>query len=221
MAEIDRRRVLKYLLAPTPFIASPSLFSNELVAATRGLFGRTERRVPGLKKFPKWKGALDRYFSEEEKLKGACSTQGKTNCALADWNDFVGSIRGQKIAPSKVLNIVNKHLNKKKYVLDSINWNQKDYWASPGEFERKSGDCEDYGIAKFMTLRALGFDPNSMRVVVVTDMNLKIAHALLAVKMDGDELILDNQIQSVISHKRIRHYKPIYAVNEKSWWLFR
>lgn len=72
-----------------------------------------------------------------------------------------------------------------------------------------------------MSLRALGFDVAQLRIVVLQDLNLKVAHAILAVEIDGQTWILDNQIKRVIEEERIRHYRPVYSVNEQSWWLHR
>ena len=82
----------------------------------------------------------------------------------------------------------------------------------------KFGDCEDYSIAKFMSLRQLGFSNAELRVVAVKDLNLKIGHAVLAVYLDGKALILDNQIRKVVEAKTIRHYVPVFSINEKFWW---
>ena len=57
--------------------------------------------------------------------------------------------------------------------------------------------------------------------MVVRDLNLKIGHAILAAYVDGKIYILDNQIKQVISAKTIRHYRPIYSVNEGGWWLHK
>jgi predicted transglutaminase-like cysteine proteinase len=60
-----------------------------------------------------------------------------------------------------------------------------------------------------------------MRIVVLQDLNLKVTHAVLAVDLDGKTWILDNQIKQVIDAERIRHYRPVYSVNEKGWWLHK
>ena len=88
-------------------------------------------------------------------------------------------------------------------------------------FRMQNGDCEDYAIAKFMALRALGFENPEMRIVVLNDLNLGIAHAILVVYVDGKALVLDNQIRSVVPADSIRHYQPVYSVNEEGWWLHR
>ncbi len=109
-------------------------------------------------------------------------------------------------------------MNQAKYILDIKNWGIKDYWSSPGEFYAKFGDCEDYAIAKYMALKYLGFDPANLRVVAVKDLNLKVGHAILAVYIDKRILILDNQIKIVADSRKIRHYQPVYSINEKFWY---
>ncbi len=188
--------------------------------ATTRLFGRVERKYPGLKKFPKWQGTLDKYFAEQQLVDKPCDRKQFGKCDLQEWAGFIHNLKASQGSEITIVDAVNREMNKRSYILDPVNWNLPDYWASPGEFLRKAGDCEDYGIAKFMTLRALGIAPERMRVVVLQDLNLGVAHAVMALNVPGDVLILDNQTEQVISHSRIRHYKPIYAVNEQSWWLF-
>jgi predicted transglutaminase-like cysteine proteinase len=109
-------------------------------------------------------------------------------------------------------------INKAKYVSDDSNWNQKDYWNSPGEFMARFGDCEDFAIAKFVALEMLGFAQESKRVVAVKDLNLKVGHAILVVFLDGKILVLDNQIPQVIEASKVRHYDPVFSINQKYWW---
>ena len=105
--------------------------------------------------------------------------------------------------------------------MDPVFWNLKDYCATPNQFTHKTGVCEDYAISIYISLLILGFNPDHMRIVVLQDLNLKIPHAVLVVYLDGQPLILDNQIKQVVHASRIRHYKPIYSINQKNWWLHR
>ena len=123
--------------------------------------------------------------------------------------------------PWKQILGVNKFMNRAPYVVDKMNWGVKDYWSTPGQFFAKYGDCEDYAIVKFLSLRALGIPSKSMSIVVVQDLNLKIAHAVLAIYVKGKVLVLDNQIKKVVESKTIRHYRPIFSLNEEGWWLHR
>lgn len=54
------------------------------------------------------------------------------------------------------------------YVSDQENWGVSDYWATPLESLGKSqGDCEDYSIAKYTFLRALGIPNDRLRLTYV------------------------------------------------------
>lgn len=56
---------------------------------------------------------------------------------------------------------------------------------------------------------------------MLQDLNLRIGHAVLVALVDGKAWVLDNQIDRVIEADRIRHYKPYYSLNERSFWLHR
>jgi predicted transglutaminase-like cysteine proteinase len=117
------------------------------------------------------------------------------------------------------IKLVNKYANQKEYILDIENYGIADYWATPKEFLLNSGDCEDYAIIKMLSMKWLGYDLNAMRVVVVQDTNLRVAHAVMAIKNNNDIFILDNQIEEVISHADIFHYVPVYSLNKDNWWM--
>ena len=104
-------------------------------------------------------------------------------------------------------------------MLDLENYGLDDYWASPKQFFHNDGDCEDFAIIKMMSLKQLGFDAAKMRVVVVQDTNQRIAHAVMSIDNGSDILILDNQVQEVMSHRNIFHYVPVFSVNEENWWM--
>ena len=117
-----------------------------------------------------------------------------------------------------LLRYVNAFWNTWPYKEDIANWHKQDYWAIPAEFLKKSGDCEDYSIIKYFTLKELGIPPEKMRIVVVRDTVRNFAHAILAVYLNGDVYILDNLSNTVLSHTRLRQYMPQYSVNEFSRW---
>ncbi|MDE5833216.1 MAG: transglutaminase-like cysteine peptidase [Desulfovibrio sp.] len=116
------------------------------------------------------------------------------------------------------LQVINEFWNKWKYIDDRANWGMADYWAYPAQFLKKSGDCEDYAIVKYFTLKELGFDPHLMRIVVLKNTFTGEGHAVLAVYMNNDVYILDNLSPVVLSHKRIGQYEPQYSVNEFQRW---
>ncbi len=176
------------------------------VAAASPVFGYTETRKKDLKAFPKWTKTLDRYAREK----------GKTRAEFKTWVSFLDGVKGE--TDIRKLNKVNNFHNKTRYIMDPVNWGKKDYWATPKEFFSRNGDCEDYAISKYISLRAIGWPKDKLRILVVKDMNLQFPHAILMVEHDGKWLILDNQITIVADAAKIRHYKPIFSVNEITWW---
>ena len=134
--------------------------------------------------------------------------------------DWISSIMQDK--PYKheldILNSVNSFVNKVKYVKDSERWQKSDYWATPAQFFDKGGDCEDYVIAKFAMLKKIGFSSNNMRLVVLKNMQRNLIHSILVVKLNGKDYVLDNDHKYILTTNEINHYKPIYSINEKSWW---
>jgi predicted transglutaminase-like cysteine proteinase len=183
------------------------------------LFGAHEVRSDDLGLFTKWTAALDRALDERRLVDAPCTETVFNRCHLADWRRVLDSISG--VDRMAQLTAVNHYMNRKRYVLDPRNYGVSDYWAAPGQFLRRDGDCEDYAIAKFMSLKALGFTNDDMRIVVLKDLNLGIAHAILVVYLDGRAMVLDNQIDNVVSADTVHHYRPIYSINERSWWLHR
>ena len=116
------------------------------------------------------------------------------------------------------LRLVNSFWNGWPYKEDPVNWGKQDYWAIPAEFLVKSGDCEDYAIVKYFTLKELGVDPQSMRLVILRDTVRNLSHAVLAVYLNNDVYILDNVSNSMLSHKSLGNYAPQYSVNEFGRW---
>ena len=121
-------------------------------------------------------------------------------------------------SPLETLKVVNSFWNTWPYREDMVNWGKPDYWAIPAQFLKKSGDCEDYAIAKYFTLKELGIPPEDMRIVVLRDTIRNLAHAVLVVYLDGEAYVLDNLSNVVQPHSRLRNYNPQYSVNENGRW---
>ncbi len=187
-----------------------------------GLFGSHETMSRQLIAFKKWNGMLARHRANLKKKPEAKETCRKTpaqKCYRADWEDLLSFLK-DKPADRQIAEI-NSYMNKAPYITDIINWGVPDYWETLHQFFKKDGDCEDYAIAKYMSLKRLGFEADQMRIVVVQDTNLDVPHAVLVVFFKGARLVLDNQIPYVAKEKAVLHYRPFYSINEKAWWLHR
>ncbi|MBO4312905.1 MAG: transglutaminase-like cysteine peptidase [Desulfovibrio sp.] len=173
------------------------------------LFGTVEFKRP-LQSLPQWLSVIKKNGESPVFVKG------KPFKKNVSWDNLKSGAAGKK--GIDLLRFVNTFWNTWPYREDILNWKVEDYWAIPAEFLARSGDCEDYSIAKYFTLKELGVSPEKMRIVVLRDTVRNLAHAVLAVYMDGDAYILDNLSNAVLSHKRLRQYTPQYSVNESGRW---
>lgn len=173
------------------------------------LFNSAEKRSGNLKAFTKWTGMFERFET---------SLQTSEHDAVIE--TFKSDLSHYKNLPLHKMAVrVNDMVNKSRYIIDANNYGQSDYWATPIEFLRNGGDCEDFAITKYAALRALGVPEERLRLLILQDMQKDTPHAVLVVYTDHGPYILDNQIKTVMHSKRIAHYKPIFSINRDSWWL--
>ncbi|MCZ6609373.1 MAG: transglutaminase-like cysteine peptidase [Alphaproteobacteria bacterium] len=189
-------------------------------AAGRGfppLFGSSEVRLGNIGLFRKWTGAFDRATDEELSTHEPCNRVLSGRCiGGGDWTRFLVSLAGK--AREVQIEEVNRYVNMAPYLPDLLNYGARDYWATPVELFARGGDCEDYAIAKFVALRALGFSNSRLRLVVVQDLRRRRPHAVSAVNVNDRALVLDNQLPWIVPAEALGHYRPFYSVNEENLW---
>jgi predicted transglutaminase-like cysteine proteinase len=185
--------------------------------ALESYFINQEVRADNVEMFPKWMSMLAHYDAESHTLDTICGSDQYDTCKLKTWSQYIESLRGKPRLEQ--MDAINSYINQYPYIEDIVNWGVDDYWATVYEFQRKSGDCEDYAIAKWTSLRALGVPNDDMRIEIVQDLSLGgIIHAVLVVYVADKMYVLDNQIKRVTLASDIYHYKPIYSINETHWW---
>ncbi|MFW8601176.1 transglutaminase-like cysteine peptidase [Desulfobacterota bacterium M19] len=206
------RHFLALLLA-TLFISG---LTSSPAAAHPRIFNYKEVPEHDMQYLPQWLSVLERHITEDVP-DGNCTESFFNRCHLNEWFAFLAKIKNEPQAQQ--LKAVNRYANQKKYVLDIDNYGVEDYWAIPKQFLARGGDCEDYAITKFFSLRWLGYGPDKIRLLILQDTNLRVQHAVLLFLTRNDILVLDNQSQEIVSQKLIHHYVPLYSLNEKEWWL--
>lgn len=175
------------------------------------LFGSTEIRSNDISSFTKWTTVMARF---EQQMKGAGGDP-QMQAWKAQLQSLAGASSRDKVAA------VNNYINQITYVEDSKNYGQSDYWATPVEFFRKGGDCEDFAIAKYASLRALGFSTDQLRIAIVQDKIKNIAHAILIVYTEDGTYVLDNQDKRLRHAAEVTRYQPVFSINATNWWLHR
>jgi predicted transglutaminase-like cysteine proteinase len=181
------------------------------------LFGTHETYSAGIERFYKWTGMLGRWATERRQASQTCVLGRTTGCEPREWRRIVDLLTPLELRAK--LDAVNKLVNRYPYTPSAANWLEPNHWETPFEFLAKSGQCQDYAIAKFMLLRAAGVPNELLRIVVLRDRRLALDHAVTVVYVDGEALMLDNQIPDVVPVARIHHYQPYYSINETGWWL--
>lgn len=193
----------------------------EVARAAQGaggaVFGSTEVRSDSLKGLPQWLRVLAGVRAEREAFERCAAEAARcTTPVLKNWRKIIAG--AGKLSRAEKLKAVNDFFNRWPYKRDQELYGRAEYWATPTEFMARSGDCEDFSIAKYFALRALGFAKDDMRIVILMDEIRGIGHAVLAVYEGADILILDSLSNLIVAHDRYRHYRPQYSMNETTRW---
>lgn len=117
---------------------------------------------------------------------------------------------------------VNQFFNDVRYVTDAQHWKKKDYWATPVEMlVTDGGDCEDYTIAKYFTLKALGVSEKKLYLTYVKAVRLNQAHMVLTYfpTPRSIPLVLDNINKRILKATQRKDLVPIYSFNGDGLWL--
>lgn len=175
------------------------------------LFGSTEIRANDLSAFTKWTTVMARF---EQQMQTA-----GTSMQMQAWKTKLQSLKNSSTRDQ--IAAVNDYINYVSYVEDSRNYGTSDKWATPVEFFAKGGDCEDFAIAKYASLRALGFSTDQLRIAIVQDKIKNIPHAVLIVYTEEGTYVLDNQDKRLRSSAEVTRYKPVFSINATHWWLHR
>ena len=137
------------------------------------------------------------------------------------WDELINSNLGK--TDSELLQTTNRFFNRQlRFVDDSQNWRQNDYWASPIEaLVKGAGDCEDYAIAKYFTLRRLGVPADKLRITYVKALRYNQAHMVLTyyASPGAEPLVLDNLIGEIRPASQRKDLLPVYAFNAEGLYL--
>ncbi|POA25918.1 MULTISPECIES: cysteine protease LapG [unclassified Pseudomonas] len=133
-------------------------------------------------------------------------------------------LAAQKQTPElEQLNVVNLFFNKQmRYVEDIDLWHVEDYWATPIEALWKgAGDCEDYAIAKYFSLRHLGVSSDKLRITYVKALRQNRAHMVLTYYSSPDAmpLVLDSLMDAIQPASQRTDLLPVYSFNAEGLWL--
>jgi len=139
---------------------------------------------------------------------------------LREWQNLI--LSNKSISDIDKLKKVNQFFNQLEFVDDIDNWGEDDYWATPNEFiVCQAGDCEDFSIAKYFTLCAMGVPEGQLSLTYVKAVKYNAHHMVLTYDSTpgAEPLILDNIVNTVNPASERLDLIPIYRFNETGLWL--
>ncbi|KTD88858.1 MULTISPECIES: transglutaminase-like cysteine peptidase [unclassified Pseudoalteromonas] len=140
---------------------------------------------------------------------------------IKNWLSFIDS--SQSKSEWQKIHLVNDFFNKHiQYKNDDELWQQTDYWATPLEsLGVGMGDCEDYVIAKYFTLIALGIPEHKIRFMYVRQKTVNQPHMVLIYIEEPNQipLVLGNFNTKLLPANKRPDLKPIYSFNGQGLWL--
>ncbi len=141
---------------------------------------------------------------------------------LKDWLQLLTQTRAQASDETK-LRRINDFVNRNiAFEADISVWQQSDYWATPIEtIGQGRGDCEDFAILKYVSLRQVGVPASRLRLIYVkarlqTPVGPQVqAHMVLAyyATPNAEPLVLDNLNPAIVHAGKRNDLTPVFSFN--------
>ena len=139
---------------------------------------------------------------------------------LISWQNLIRN--DESSTDLEKLEKVNNFFNRIEFVSDIRHWKKEDYWATPVEFLASGGgDCEDFSLAKYFTLKKIGVDETKLNMTYVKAIKLRQAHMVLTYYETpaAEPLVLDNLIGTIEPASKRLDLLPVYSFNGVGLWL--
>ena len=142
---------------------------------------------------------------------------------LDNWLATIESAKPKK--DDARLKLINDFINRHIVFDDDIAvWQQSDYWATPLEtIGQGRGDCEDFAIIKYISLRQAGIPAARLRLIYVKARRngaagpVQIAHMVLAyyATPNAEPLVLDNLDPTIRPASQRSDLQPVFSFNSE------
>ena len=207
---------LSLICLPTNLMAG-ELNSPETVDPANSLdepFGLATTTVTKGAVLEKWLN-LEREVDDERLVLKLCE-ENRASCQSPAALQFLAIVdNGRSLAGRARLGEINRAINLKlKPKSDLALYGTDDVWSAPlATLAIGAGDCEDYAIAKFVALQEAGVSPDDLRIVILRDDRREEDHAVVAARLDGNWLMLDNRHMVMVEDQQVRRYRPVFLVD--------
>jgi len=151
---------------------------------------------------------------------------GNAAAVATDWNHILTLFHEKKERAK--LHEINLYINRKLRAESDLKiWGQKDYWSTPIEaLMKECGDCDDYAIAKYFSLKYAGVPVSRLRLTYVKALIGKEKRKFLQAHMvltyypapDAEPLVLDNMADEICPASQRTDLVPIFSFNAEGVW---
>jgi predicted transglutaminase-like cysteine proteinase len=162
-----------------------------------------------------WGDLQSRIQSEQETLAACRADSAKCPAAARHFLQIVelGRQRQGRARLAEINRAVNFSIRP---VSDWAQYGVADFWSSPlVTLSAGAGDCEDYAVLKYVALREAGIVPNDLRLLIVYDPRRRTNHAVVAVHLDEEWLILDSHTLIMVTSSDARYYRPLFVLDHR------
>jgi predicted transglutaminase-like cysteine proteinase len=220
----DSARAFRALVLACGFALSPAA---DLAAATLNTSGPIDLARPVAEPFglfaselsegglrDKWLG-VERQLDDEMLLLALCQ-EDRRGCPSLPALKLLAIVDAATPRDGRArLGEINRAINLAiRPVSDLAQYGSIDVWSSPlATLARGAGDCEDYAIAKFVALQLAGIAAKDLRLVILRDTVRHEDHAVVAARLDGRWLTLDNRHMVLVEDTQLRNHRPTFVID--------
>jgi predicted transglutaminase-like cysteine proteinase len=178
---------------------------------TRPLFGMETESVTG-DVSSKWH-AIEAEIEQEEAVLAQCRTEQACPAAAKELLDIVAE--GADRTGRARVGLINRAVNLALILTsDEAQWGVEDHWSPPFEtLQTHRGDCEDYAIVKYVALLEAGLSQDDLKIVILRNLLPNEDHAVLAARVDGEWLILNDNSLALVRDSDMVRVQPKFLLD--------
>ncbi len=176
-------------------------------------FGLDAAPLAGGPLLAKWSAVEAEIRAERDILAGCRDTA--ENCPPAARTFLAIVAAGSAQSGRARIGLINRAVNLAiRPMSDLAQWGVVDRWSAPLEtLATGRGDCEDYAIAKYVALIGAGVAADAVKLVIVRNTALGEDHAVVAVRLDGKWIMLDNRWLALVEDTDMPGVVPLFVLD--------
>jgi predicted transglutaminase-like cysteine proteinase len=195
-----------------PRHASLGAVSAPAYLPARPLFGMETEPAMG-EVSSKWH-AVEAEIEQDEAVLGQCRAEQACSAAARELLDIVAE--GADRTGRARVGLINRAVNLALILTgDERQWGVEDHWSPPLEtLQTHRGDCEDYAIVKYLALLEAGLSRDDLKIVIVRNLLPNEDHAVLAARVDGEWLILNDNSPALVRDLDMVRVQPKFLLDQ-------